>query len=219
MAKLILQMQCSLDGFVCGPHGELAWAFPDMDAEYRGWIVERLWRASAHLMGAVTYRDMAAHWPTSREAYAEPMNRIPKIVFSSSIQLAEWERTEIIAGDLAEHDRPFGKLQAGGDFAEHIARLKREREGELLAHGGVRFARSLIRSQLVDEYRLMVHPIALGRGRSIFADLAEPVRLAPIAQTVFQSGLVATELRPIASSRPRRERTNGRLESLPKAAI
>jgi dihydrofolate reductase len=180
MATLILEMQSSLDGFVCGPKGELDWIFPDVDAEYTAWTMERLWRAAAHLMGRVTYRDMAAHWPVSKEPFAEPMNRIPKIVFSSSLQRADWRETEVIAGDVAEQ----------------VARLKRERQGELLAHGGVRFAQSLIRAKLVDEYRLLVHPVAIGRGRSIFADIADPLRLAPIGQTTFKSGLVAIELRP-----------------------
>ena len=178
MAKLILEMQCSLDGYVCGPRGELDWIFPDMDAEYTAWTMERLWRASAHLMGGVAYRDMAAHWPTSKEPFAEPMNRIPKIVFSRTITRAEWGETEVIAGDVAQH----------------VERLKRERTGELLAHGGVRFAQSLIGADLVDAYRLVVHPVALGRGKSIFAELAEPVRLVPVGQTVvFRSGLVASE--------------------------
>jgi len=144
MAKLILEMQCSLDGYVCGPRGELDWILPDMDAEYTAWTMERLWRASAHLMGGVAYRDMAAHWPTSKEPFAEPMNRIPKIVFSRTITRAEWRETEVIAGDVAQH----------------VERLKRERTGELLAHGGVRFAQSLIGAGLVDAYRLVVHPVA-----------------------------------------------------------
>jgi dihydrofolate reductase len=182
MAKLILEMQCSLDGFVCGPRGELDWIFPDVDADYTAWTVERLWRAAAHLMGGVTYRDMAAHWPVSKEPFAEPMNAIPKIVFSSSIERAEWGETEVFAGDPAEQ----------------VARLKRERQGELLAHGGVRFAQTLIRAKLIDEYRFVAHPVALGRGRSVFADLAEPLRLAPVGQTAFKSGVVAIELRPPA---------------------
>ena len=179
-AKLVLQMQCSLDGFMSGPNGELNWIFPNIDAEYTAWSVARLERATAHLMGGVTYRDMAAHWPVSSEPFAEPMNRIPKIVFSRTVKHPEWRETQVIAGDLAEN----------------IARLKHERRGELLAHGGLRFAQSLIRAKLVDEYRLMMHPVALGRGQSIFAELAEPLRLARAGQTLFKGGVVVIELRP-----------------------
>lgn len=179
MAKLILEMQCTLDGFVCGPRGELDWAFPAMDAEYTAWTLERVGRAAAHLMGGVTYRDMASYWPASSEPVAEPMNRIPKIVFSRSIKDPAWRETEVIAGDLAEN----------------IAKLKKERQGELLAHGGARFAQSLAKTGLIDEYRLLIHPVALGRGRSIFAELEEPLRLLPIDQKVFKTGLVALERR------------------------
>ena len=60
MRKLILQMQYSLDGFIGGPNGELDWIFPDFDAEFAEWNVEKLWEASAHVMGSNTYREMAA---------------------------------------------------------------------------------------------------------------------------------------------------------------
>ena len=90
MRKLILKMQCSLDGFVGGPKGELDWIFASFDAEFEVRESERLWHAGAHLMGKATYGDMAAHWPTSTEAYAPPMNQIPKIVFSHSLQTTPW---------------------------------------------------------------------------------------------------------------------------------
>src|ERR1700693_501595 len=98
--KLILQMQCSIDGFVGGPNGELDWIFQDFDAELKEWVTEKLWKAGAHIMGSVTYRDMAAHWPTSLEPYAAPMNQIPKIVFSESLKEVPWGETRIISGEL-----------------------------------------------------------------------------------------------------------------------
>jgi len=90
MSKLILQMQYSIDGFVGGPNGDLSWIFPDFDASYEKWTVEKLWQAGAHLMGSLTYGDMAAHWPSSSEPYAPPMNQIAKIVFSRSLKEASW---------------------------------------------------------------------------------------------------------------------------------
>src|SRR5258708_11894929 len=100
MRKLIIQMQASLDGFVGGAKGELDWIFPDFDADLTKWAVEKVWQAGAHLMGSVTYRDMAAHWPTSTEPFAPPMNQIPKIVFSRTVKDASWNETRIVAGDL-----------------------------------------------------------------------------------------------------------------------
>lgn len=93
-------------------------------------------------MGSVTYYDMAAHWPNSDESYAVPMNQIPKIVFSKSLKKAHWGETRIVAGGLSTE----------------IKRLKQEPGRGLLAHGGVRFAQSLIRTGLIDVYRLIVHP-------------------------------------------------------------
>lgn len=180
MRKLILQMQYSLDGCVAGPNGELEWIFPDFDAEYAKWGVEKLWQAGAHLMGGATYRAMAAHWPTSTEPYAAPMNQIPKIVFSSSLKQADWGETQIVSGDLATE----------------IARLKQEPGRDLLAHGGVHFAQSLIRSGLIDEYRLIVHPVVLGKGQRLFSDLTAPIRFTLAAATTFKTGIVAKELHP-----------------------
>jgi dihydrofolate reductase len=175
MRKLILQMQISIDGFVCGPKGELDWIFPDVDEGYTKWTVDKVWRAGAHLMGRVTYGDMAAHWPTSTEPFAPPMNQIPKIVFSQTLTEARWGETRIVAGDLAKE----------------IARLKDESGNELLAHGGARFARALVSTGLVDEYRLVEHPVALGNGLQIFSELAAPIRLVLADAIPFKSGVVA----------------------------
>jgi len=180
MRRLILQMQMSIDGFAGGPNGELDWIFPGFGPDAMGWIVERLWQAGAHLMGGITYGDMAAHWPASAEPPAAPMNQIPKIVFSKSLRAASWGETRIVTGDLTTE----------------IARLKREPGRDLLAHGGVRFARSLIQSGLIDEYRLVVHPVALGRGLQPFSELGSPVRLALAEAVTFSTGVIAKTLRP-----------------------
>ena len=180
MRKLILQMQYSLDGFVSSPNGELDWIFPDFDAEYAVWCVERLWLVGAHVMGGATYRDMAAHWPSSTEPYAAPMNQIPKVVFSGSLKSADWGDTRIVSGDLAKE----------------IARLKQEPGRDLLAHGGVRFAQSLVRTRSIDEYRLIIHPVVLGRGKGIFSDLAAQIRFKLVNQAIFKTGLIAMEMQP-----------------------
>jgi dihydrofolate reductase len=180
MRKLILQMQMTLDGFVGGPNGEVEWAFAGFDAEYAEWGAAELWNASAHLMGRTTYREMAAHWPTSTEPYAPPMNRIPKIVFSRSLAHADWPETTILTGDPAKE----------------IAALKQGSGKPLLAHGGAQLARALVRSGEVDIYRLIVHPVALGNGRRIFDDLAGPVRFRLTDLRRFKTGVVAKHYEP-----------------------
>jgi dihydrofolate reductase len=101
------------------------------------------------------------------------MNEIPKVVFSDSLTSTDWGETTIVAGDLTEA----------------ITRLKQERsDGYLLAQGGVRFARSLIQTGLIDEYRLVIHPVVLGAGERIFQ---APLTVEPITTTVFSGGGVA----------------------------
>ncbi len=175
MRKLVLKMQVSLDGLIGGPNGEVDWIFPSLDEGATGWLLDTLWQAEVHLMGSQTYRAMAAHWPDSTEAFAAPMNEMPKFVFSSSMTEAPWGDTHIIDGDLASE----------------IERLKRLPGRDLLAHGGARFARSLVRLGLVDEYRLMVHPVVLGRGLSLFGDLPARMDLQLMGTRTFASGASA----------------------------
>ena len=105
--------------------------------------------------------------------FAAAINEIPKVVFSNSLTSAAWPETTIATGDLAEA----------------VTRLKQERSGGyLLAHGGVRFARSLVETGLIDEYRLVVHPIVLGAGERLFTS---PLNLEPVSTTAFSGGAVA----------------------------
>jgi dihydrofolate reductase len=137
------------------------------------WTVETVSNAGAHLIGATTYAAWAAYWPGASGSFAKPMNEIPKVVFSNSLASADWGETTIAAGDLAEA----------------ITRLRQERsDGYLLAHGGARFARSLVETGLIDEYRLVVHPAVLGAGEGIFL---APLTVEPISTTVFSGGAVA----------------------------
>jgi dihydrofolate reductase len=144
------------------------------DEELEEYFVTKLRRAGTHIMGRNTYENMAQHWPKSTELVAPVMNDIPKVVFSKTLQSAEWPDSRI----------------ASGDTAEEIARLKQEPGGEIVAHGGVRFVQSLARLGLVDEYRLYVYPIAVGRGTSLFADPQHPQALRLVTCTAFLSGVV-----------------------------
>jgi dihydrofolate reductase len=177
MRKLSLQQFVSLDGFSL-EQGTDFWrwweALPDDDeAEER--LAAGLRRAGTHIMGRVTYEAMAEYWPTSSHPVAPIMNEIPKVVFSRTLSAAEWPESRI----------------ARGDTAEEIARLKAGPGGDIVAHGGVRFVQSLARLGVVDEYRLLVYPIAVGNGTSLFAELQglQPQRL--VSSTAFPSGIVA----------------------------
>jgi len=183
--ELILKLSVSIDGFVAGPHGETEWMFGP-DPEAKAWSVEAVSNASLHIMGSRTFRDMAAYWPTSTDAFAPPMNQIPKAVFSRQGP-AILETVEAVAG--AES---WAKAYvASGDLAEEIARLKAQDGKPILAHGGASFARGLIARGLVDQFALLTHPVALGRGLPVFSELPAPKPLKLVSSKAFPGGSVA----------------------------
>lgn len=206
MRKLILRMNLSLDGFVGGPNGEIDWIFKSFDASASSWTVATLWQAGVHIMGSRTFRDMAAYWPNSSDPIAAPMNEIPKVVFTrKGLEQASTTRALMDAPRLRTEDfvAPPSNLEswtnpgiARGELAAEIARLKQEPGKPILAHGGASFARSLVRERLVDEYWLLVCPVALGRGLSPFADLEKPLDLKLAGTTAFDGGVVEHVYRP-----------------------
>ena len=195
MRELILTMAMSLDGFVSGPEGETEWIFSG-DQEAIAWKVENAWNAGLHIMGSRTFQGMASYWPTATGVFAPPMNQIPKAVFSKQgpaiLKAAETAKEGLQPG--AESWREA--YVASGDLAEEIARLKAEDGKPIIAHGGAAFARSLIAHGLVDQYMLMVYPLALGKGLPIFSDLAVPRQLKLISSKVFPKGSMVQIYRP-----------------------
>jgi dihydrofolate reductase len=212
MRKLILKMSMSLDGFVCGPNDEMRWIFESSSDETKDWLVKTLWGAGLHIMGSRTFNDMVAYWPTSHEPIAAPMNAIPKMVFSRkglAARAGEPTRALKDAGRAREArgEAPAAEPVANaeswndvpvrtGDLSTEIAALKQQAGGDILAHGGVGFAQSLVATGLIDEYHLLIHPIALGQGRGPFSTLAAPLRLHLMDRVTFKTGVVAHLYRP-----------------------
>ncbi len=102
MASLVLKMSVSLDGYVAPLDGETDWAAAGRSEDGAAWTLETVSNATAHLMGAATYASWANFWPGAPGPFAEPMNEIPKVVFSNSLTSADWPETTIGTGDLAE---------------------------------------------------------------------------------------------------------------------
>jgi dihydrofolate reductase len=186
MRKLVLSMDVSLDGLVArtGRRGAGGWGLPPDDPGLKqcklGWMHD----VDVHLMGRRTYEEMAGFWPTSHDAYAAPMNEIPKVVFSRTLERAEWADSRIAAGDLAQE----------------IATLKREPGKDMLAWGGAAFAQSLSRLGLVDEYRLILQPVALGQGLPLFRDLTAPLRLELVEAQTYPTGAALHVYRPVPTA-------------------
>lgn len=209
MRELILKMSMSLDGFVGGPDGGIKWIF-DGDQEAIAWTVETVWNASLHIMGSRTFHDMAAYWPTSTQVFAPPMNQIPKAVFSkqgpavlkavNTTAALRDARANTGTGQAAAlqpgADSWAQAYVASGDLAEEVAKLKAKEGKPIVAHGGAGFARSLVAAGLVDQYALLVYPVALGKGLPVFSDLATPRPLRLVSSKAFPAGSVAQIYRP-----------------------
>jgi dihydrofolate reductase len=183
MRRVLLQMGLSVDGIVAGgPRGTSEAGAPDEDETVRRWKIESLHEVGTHIMGRVTYEQMAGHWPHNGPAeYADLMNNVPKVVFSKTLTNAEWKESRIARGDLSEE----------------IARLKSEPGKDIMAHGGARFVQALARQDLVDEYRLVIRPVALGSGMPLFKDLLAPLRLRLVDSRAFADGTTICVYQPV----------------------
>ena len=170
MRNLTLMMTASIDGYVVAPKGH-AGGLPE-PAELKRWKLDRIRRAGTHIMGRVTYEEMASAWPTSTDPYAAPMNDIPKVVFSKTLSAATWPESSIASRGLSEE----------------ISELKGQPGGEIIAWGGASFAQALARAGLVDQYAIVVQPVVYGDGKPIFRDLPDPLHLDLVATTTFATG-------------------------------
>ncbi len=180
--SVILKQHVSLDGYVARLDGDVGHIFGSLDDALTYWIVQDIWQAGVHIMGRRTYEDMAGWWPKSDEPFALPMNTIPKAVFSDTLEEAPWGPVEVIRGPLGDG----------------IAHLKSHKDAKpIYAHGGAGFVRALIGANLVDEYHIVIHPVALGRGLAIFSGLPATRNLRLMESRAFPKGAVLNVYRPV----------------------
>jgi dihydrofolate reductase len=184
MTRVVLQMGVTLDGYVAGAGGEGDWGLPPEHPDVNAWKIASLRQVSTHIMGRITYEQMAAHWPNATDDYAAFMNNLPKVVFSKTLPTAGWAGSRIARGDLAAE----------------IAAVKSESDGEIMAHGGATFVQALSRLGLIDEYRLVILPVALGNGLPLFKDLAKPLPLHLAEAESFPDGTVINVYQPIKNA-------------------
>lgn len=135
--------------------------------------------AYAHIMGRTTYEAMAGALSTADHPFSGILNAGRKVVFSRTLKTAEWANTTIAAGDTAEE---VDKLRRGGD-------------GHIVVWGGVGLWRSLMRLDLIDEFRLDVHPYVAGEGTRLFDGFPKSYRLELVSSTEFSNGIVTLQYR------------------------
>ncbi|MDR6569990.1 dihydrofolate reductase family protein [Chitinophaga sp. CC14] len=186
MRKLIMKMSASLDGFVSDTNDQKDWVFKTGDEESLAWSAGVIREAGLIIMGRKSFETMAPYWPTATGPFAEPMNNIPKAVFT---------KKGFKGIDFAEQSPATASWAAArvfdGDLAEGIRALKAESGKPIVAIGGAGFMQNLIATGLIDEYHLAVHPVALGSGLPIFSALKTPVYLKLAEVKVFPKGIIA----------------------------
>jgi dihydrofolate reductase len=190
-----MKMSVSLDGFVCGANGGKDWVFKTGDEESLAWSLERIKEAGLIIMGRKSFEEMAPYWPTATGPFAAPMNSIPKAVFTKKgFKCIDPVHAATTTSAAASWTQP---LVFSGDLAEEIGKLKAENGKPIVAIGGASFMQSLIAADLIDEYHIAIHPVALGSGLPIFNSLQTPVYFKLGDVKVFPKGIIAkTYLRP-----------------------
>jgi dihydrofolate reductase len=171
MRPLILKMDMSIDGFVGQPDGTPGWPMNSFNDESSAYMLDLISSVGVHAMGRKAYEEMAPYWQTSTDAFAKPMNEIPKAVFSRTLTEATWPESRI-----------YRDIESG------MAELKAEDGAPIITYGGAEFAQELTRLGLVDEYRINVHPLAFGTGYRLFGG---PVALKLQDVRTFATGLVS----------------------------
>jgi dihydrofolate reductase len=185
MRKIFAFIMTTLDGYYQGPNQEFD--FWVVDEEFNRFAVEQLNEAGALLFGRVTYEGMAAYWPTLAAEQDDPkvaarMNHLPKIVVSKTLATAEWANTRLI----------------GDDVGGQLAMLKRQPGKDIAILGSSELTVSLLKIGLVDEVRLMVNPVVLGAGKSVFSTAGDRIRLKLLKTRPFDSGNVLLYYEPAA---------------------
>jgi dihydrofolate reductase len=169
MGRIVVTEFVSLDGVVEDPGGS-------EDFEHGGWSFEysrgdegdrfkldEALGADALLLGRVTYEGFADAWPSREGEFADKFNNMPKYVVSSTLTDPEWTNSTVLKGDLGEA----------------VAELRDKHDGDIVVHGSATLVQSLLENDLVDELRLMVFPVVLGKGKRLFGETSDkkPLRL------------------------------------------
>ena len=190
MRKIILFMVMSLDGFVGGPDGQLDWENRDPEVS-RYMVPELLSTADTLLLGRVLYQGFSQAWPAMASNPASPKELVdfahwiedtPKIVFSTNMKDPGWKNSKAV------------NVQNDEDMIKEITKLKQQTGKDMVVFGGARFAQTLSRLNLVDEYRFKVQQVGLGNGLPLFKSR---VNLKLIKSKEFKSGVVALYYQPV----------------------
>lgn len=188
MRRLLVFDSVSLDGYFVDGNGEMSWAKNESpDPEWQAFVAENAKRAGMLLFGRKTFELMASYWPTSSAMQNDPvvaggMNTSPKVVFSRTLREASWSNTRLVRGDPAAEVRRM-KAEPGPDMA-------------ILGSGSL--VSQLAPEGLIDEYQIVVTPVVLGKGRTLFDGIPEKLALRLTKSRAFRNGNVLLCYEPAA---------------------
>lgn len=178
MRKVVATEFITLDGVIEAPH---EWSFPYWGDEIAKFKLDETFASDALLLGRVTYLAFAESWPdrTDDTGFADRFNSLPKYVVSTTLTEGSWNNSHIIRDNVVAE----------------IEKLKQGSGGDLVIHGSGKLINSLVPSNVIDEYRLLVYPIVLGKGQKLFEDGVK-TNLALVVSKTFPSGVVSLTYHP-----------------------
>jgi dihydrofolate reductase len=190
MGKIVATEYVSLDGVVEAPGGgedfeHAGWTFEvDRGEEFERFKLDETLDSEALLLGRVTYEGFAAAWPSIGGEIADKLNAMPKYVVSSTLEEPlEWNNSTVLEGDVAEE----------------VSRLRQELDGEIVVHGSPRLTQTLLEHDLIDELRVTVFPLVLGRGKRLFGETSDKKRLRLTDSKVVGDGIAILIYEPARS--------------------
>ena len=177
MRKVLFFMFTSLDGYFEGPNSDITWH--NVDDVFNDLSIEQLNTVDLLLFGRITYDMMASYWPTPAAIAEDPitaemMNTLPKIVFSKTLSDTAWQNTRLVK----DH------------FVNEIQKLKAQPGKNMIIFGSSELAVTFLKHDLLDEIRVMVNPIILGGGKTLFTGIQKPIKLKLTQSRTFASGNV-----------------------------
>ncbi len=184
MRSLIVFNHVSLDGYFVDKKGDMRWAHKQ-DPEWNEFVAGNARGGGVLLFGRVTYEMMASYWPTpmaaqNSPAVAERMNNLQKVVFSRTLDKASWNNTKLVKGDLATE----------------VRKMKQESGEGLVIMGSGTIVSQLAQEGLIDEFQIVVCPIVIGSGRTLFEGVTEKLNLKLTKSRTFGNGNVYTCYEP-----------------------
>ncbi|WP_274627665.1 dihydrofolate reductase family protein [Arvimicrobium flavum] len=182
MRKLIIWDMVTVDGFFEGPDRDISWfAFEE---ELENYIRETQQQADTLIFGRATYEMMAAYWPSAQGWIADFMNGIEKVVFSRTQKSPHWNNTKLFNRNVAEE----------------VPKLKASDGGDIFVFGSADFTATLMEHGLIDEYRLGINPVILGRGTPLFKGSPNRIPLKHLQTRTLKSGVVILHYAPAAEA-------------------